>query len=466
MMIVRIIRNIANVVRVSFTGPFYWLGRLFSGRKKLSAKRTAQVRKHQIKAGILRYVALFSAAAVVSAVLTGLYYTRHVLPYVPQVIAKIPQGETNPAAWGEYYQRQWDSYLKSKEISSTPYGGSDYRQPEEQAPYMQILYKGMLDKMDKQERGHPYSLQDVTDAGKKIKSASCLTCKSADAPNLIQELGDEFFLRPFDALRKEVSHPVACSDCHDPKTMKLRVTREHFIQTYEKLNKDWEQVTYQEMRTLVCAQCHTTYYIADKTKKVTLPWLDSADFASIESYFNEVSFTDWIHPDTKTPLVKNHHPDYEMFLGGAHQSAGVACSDCHMPFVREGNVKITSHKLNSPLEFLAAACTVCHRQNTAYLQERVLSTQQEVAQLKDFAGNLLAESVQELAQAVKTPDADPQLIKEAQTLHRRAFLLFDGISIDNSSGFHNPRKSLKTLAQVIDLSHRIKSIAQKAIGKH
>ena len=35
---------------------------------------------------------------------------------------------------------------------------------------------------------------------------------------------------PFAEARKLVEHPIACIDCHDPKTMELRVTRPGFIE--------------------------------------------------------------------------------------------------------------------------------------------------------------------------------------------------------------------------------------------
>ena len=35
---------------------------------------------------------------------------------------------------------------------------------------------------------------------------------------------------PYPEARKLVKHPVACIDCHDPKTMQLRVTRPGFIE--------------------------------------------------------------------------------------------------------------------------------------------------------------------------------------------------------------------------------------------
>ena len=76
-----------------------------------------------------------------------------------------------------------------------------------------------------------------------------------------------------------VQHPVACVDCHDPKTMALRVTRPGFIAGIKALkakqgiadfdpNRD---ATRQEMRSFVCGQCHVEYYFKGPGKVVTYP---------------------------------------------------------------------------------------------------------------------------------------------------------------------------------------------------
>src|SRR5690606_18805301 len=91
------------------------------------------------------------------------------------------------------------------------------------------------------------------------------------------------------------AHPVSCIDCHDPKTMQVRVTRPGFMLGIAALAEGDAQVphlpsiekwrrgnrrepydpnrhaTRQEMRSFVCGQCHVEYYCADKTT-LTFPW--------------------------------------------------------------------------------------------------------------------------------------------------------------------------------------------------
>ena len=86
---------------------------------------------------------------------------------------------------------------------------------------------------------------------------------------------------PYMEARKLVTHPVACIDCHDPKTMALRITRPAFIEGIRALkasqgvknydvNKD---ATRQEMRSYICGQCHVDYYFQRPGKAPRpIPW--------------------------------------------------------------------------------------------------------------------------------------------------------------------------------------------------
>lgn len=42
--------------------------------------------------------------------------------------------------------------------------------------------------------------------------------------------------------------------------MKLQITRPALVEAFESMGKDITKATHQEMRSLVCAQCHVEYY--------------------------------------------------------------------------------------------------------------------------------------------------------------------------------------------------------------
>ena len=143
--------------------------------------------------------------------------------------------------------------------------------------------------------------------------------------------------------------------------MSLRVTRPAFVEAMTARGIDVSKATRQEMRTYVCAQCHVEYYFKGDGKYLTFPWTKGLSIDQIEAYYDEYSFKDWDHAETKAPLIKMQHPDFELFSAGIHARAGVACADCHMAFKREGGVKITDHWIQSPLSNVTNACTTCHR---------------------------------------------------------------------------------------------------------
>ncbi len=81
----------------------------------------------------------------------------------------------------------------------------------------------------------------------------------------------------------------------------------------------------------------------------------------ILTYYDELDFSDYVHPISGTPIIKAQHPDYELYLTGIHSFRDVSCADCHMPYHTEGGVKYTDHHVQSPLLNIANSCAVCHR---------------------------------------------------------------------------------------------------------
>src|SRR5690606_17433014 len=110
----------------------------------------------------------------------------------------------------------------------------------------------------------------------------------------------------------------------------------------------------QEMRSFVCGQCHVEYYCASKTT-LTYPWRHGLAFEAIERTWRETSFPDgspfldYAHGETGAPTYKAQHPEFETWSQGIHARSGVSCADCHMPYGREGAMKVSSHWVKSPL---------------------------------------------------------------------------------------------------------------------
>ncbi len=371
------------------------------------------------------------------------------------VLRPIADWEPDNAVWGENYPREYESYLRTKETDTkTKFGGSFPRDYLEDDPNIVVLFAGYgFSKEYLQARGHYYAVDDIIKT-KRIKSpynaGTCWTCKSTDVPRVMNEMGvKEFYAANWHDLKKEITHPIGCQDCHDPKTMNLRITRPALREAWASMGKNVDQATHQEMRSLVCAQCHVEYYFAKDPKNyLTFPWSEGTDVEEMIVYYDEREFTDWIHAISKTPMIKAQHPDYEMWKTGVHAFKGISCADCHMPYKSEGGVKYTDHHIQSPLLNIANSCNVCHRWSEDEIRTRVESMQSKV-----FANRLRAEKVIvaahfDIATAMELGASDDELNK-ARQLVRHAQFRWDYVAANNGMGFHSAQESTRILADAI-----------------
>ena len=122
-------------------------------------------------------------------------------------------------------------------------------------------------------------------------------------------------------LGPQVVNHIGCQDCHDPKTMNLRITRPALAEAWQRRGMDITKASHQEMRSLVCAQCHVEYYFRGEGKYLTFPWDKGFSAEEMEAYYDGVGHVDWVHTLSKAPMLKAQHPDYEAYRTGIHSSA-------------------------------------------------------------------------------------------------------------------------------------------------
>jgi len=364
------------------------------------------------------------------------------------VLKPIGQWEPDSAVWGENYPREYGTYLRTRIADTrTRHGGAFPRDYLDEDPNLVILWAGYgFSKDYRQARGHYYSVQDVT-ATKRVGPATpgtCWTCKSADVPRMLDRLGvAEFYKTPFLKLKDEMAHPLGCQDCHDPQTMNLRMTRPALREALASQGRNPADITHQEMRSLVCAQCHVEYYFKEGTY-LTFPWAKGTGIEEIIAYYDSYDFSDFTHAVSKTPLVKAQHPDYELYLTGIHSYRGVSCADCHMPYRTEGGVKFTDHHVQSPLLNISNSCAVCHRWSEEDIRTRVYGIQDKVKQATRAAEDALVKAHFDVAAAMQAGAGDAELA-EPRRLLRHAHFRWDFILSSNATGFHSPQESMRIL---------------------
>jgi nitrite reductase (cytochrome c-552) len=387
-------------------------------------------------------------------------------------LSSISDTEYDPAVWGKHYPLQYQSYLKNKDMSpsSTGFGGSEKYQKSDKEPEILINFKGMPFSKDyTEDRGHPYAMDDLKET-KRIGPAtpgSCMTCKTIHLRDIYKDMGWKYAKTPLAELVPRIKHPIVCASCHDPKTMKLRVINPAFTEAMEKRGIDVANAPRTDMRSYVCAQCHSEYYFEPETKRVIFPWAKGLAPQDMYAYYKDIPFgfeMDWLHPDSQAKMLKAQHPDYELFSGGVHAQSGVACADCHMPYMREGGRKYSSHWVTSPMKTVQTSCRTCHTQDEKWLLDRVKKTQNNVFHLQRLAGQTIARAHEVIGKAGAAPKVNRAELDKARELIRNAQWFWDYIAAENSMGFHNPDQALNTLGQSIDLAHQAVQTANRAAG--
>ncbi len=378
--------------------------------------------------------------------------------YTLQMVKPIDDWEPRNEVWGENFPREYESYLKTLDTDfSSKHGGSKMIDYLEQYPELVVLWAGYgFSKDYNQGRGHAYAIEDIRNTlrtgGNEISPmpATCWSCKSTDVPRLMNEMEPEnFYKGKWKDLGDQVINPIGCQDCHDPKTMNLRITRPALVEAYDRQGKDVSQFSRQEMRSLVCAQCHVEYYFKGKEEKyLTFPWDDGFSADEMEEYYDNLEFTDWTHKLSRAPMLKAQHPDYELFKTGIHAIRGVSCSDCHMPYKSEGGVKFTDHHIQSPLNNVSNTCQVCHREETERLMQDVYDRQDRIEELRRIAEKTISAAHIE-AKIAWDYGATQEQMKNILTLIRHSQWRWDWVAAANGLGFHSPVEALRVLGTSI-----------------
>jgi nitrite reductase (cytochrome c-552) len=283
------------------------------------------------------------------------------------------------------------------------------------------------------------------------------------------------------------AHPVACIDCHDPKSMQLRITRPGFINGIAALAASDEPVPHlpsierwrqgdrkrpydpnvdasrQEKRSFVCGQCHVEYYCSSK-ETLFFPWDKGLKVEQIEETYddhkfpNGEAFYDFVHGETGAHVYKAQHPEFEMWSQGIHARSGVSCADCHMPYQREGAMKVSSHWVRSPLLNINNACQTCHNVPEDELRDKVATIQGRTKAQLERAAVAMTDMLDAIRDAEAAGATEEQLLPILE-LQRKAAWRLDFVSSENSLGFHADQEAMRILGESIDYSRQAEAAA-------
>ena len=450
------------------------------------------------------------ASALITALLMNIFERKSEAknPYVRLV--EVNENDTDPQKWGVNWPKQFESYKLTALTTRTRFGGHGGSEalPEqkiERDPWLKRMFLGYAFSIDyRDRRGHAYMLQDQEETQRltKPQTGSCLHCHASVMP-VYRELGggdalaglEKTYQMSYQELNAKLhesghAHPVSCVDCHDPGTMKLRVTRPGFLKGIQALAQSeapvpqmpsierWRATNRQEgydpnvlasrteMRSFVCGQCHVEYYCSSALP-LTFPWGKGLRVEDEEAYWNETTlpdgsrFYDYKHGESGAEILKAQHPEFELWTQGIHSRSGVACADCHMPYQRDGATKVSDHWVRSPLLNVNRACQTCHHFEEKELLARVDAIQERNFNLLQRAGQALMEQLDAI-QAAKQAGATEEQLRDALEFQRKAQWRLDFIAAENSMGFHAPQEAARVLGEAADYARQGQVAALKA----
>jgi nitrite reductase (cytochrome c-552) len=369
--------------------------------------------------------------------------------------------ESRNEIWGENYPRQYNTWKKTAKMDfRSKHLGNTFEDALAAHPKMIVLWAGYLFSQDYMApRGHMYAIEDVRaslrigspdENTKDIQTAACWTCKSPDVPRMMHEMGIEnFYKAPLSTTGDQGVNPIGCADCHDPQTMNLVITRPALIEAFERQGRDIKKATPQEMRSLVCAQCHVEYYFKGADRYITFPWDKGFTVEDMEKYYDEINFSDWTHALSRAPMIKAQHPDYELFLFGPHGQRGLSCADCHMPYTSEGGIKYSNHQVMSPLKNISSTCQVCHRDSEEALRNYVYEYQDKALEIRNRIETELSKA-HIMAKAAWDKGASQAEMAPVLKLLRQAQWRWDYAAASHGGSFHAPVETQRILAHSLD----------------
>jgi nitrite reductase (cytochrome c-552) len=408
----------------------------------------------------------------------------------------IPDGTIDPAEWGKAYPTEYELWKKTEEPS--PKGKSKYKRGFDadkitydklaEFPYMALLFNGWGFGVEYNEpRGHAYMVRDQLEVDQsRVKAGgACLTCKTPYAPSLVKEKGLDYFSKPYKEVlgyipEKHRTLGVACIDCHNNKDMVLKISRDFtLLVALKDIGVDPDKLTRQEMRSVVCGQCHVTYVVQkDKDMhsiNVFFPWQGSAwGTITVENVIKKIrsdaSYGEWKQSVTGFKLGFIRHPEFELFsMNSVHWKAGASCADCHMPYTKVGVHKVSDHRVMSPLKNDMKACMQCHTETPEWLKGQVIAIQDRTVALMLRAGYATA-TVAKLFESAHAAQAAGKTIEKAfydkaKDYYEEAFYRGVYIGAENSVGFHNPTEAMRILGDSIAFAEKAEGLLRQALTK-
>ena len=287
------------------------------------------------------------------------------------------------------------------------------------------------------------------------------------------------------AMSKDTRNPMGCIHCHDAHGAGPRIIRDALIDAVDQQGAkmfardgktDLKVIDFRGFRKigvmaktdsrLMCAQCHVEYACNaglefdsgkrlgyDDRRTNLYPLVNARDI--LEAY-KKVNFYDFRHAVTGARLVKLQHPEAETYSGSIHDKAGVQCHQCHMPKAKsKAGATYTNPGVVRPIQSVKEACLVCHAEGHGRAENLPDRGHPELYQGEDAEGRILARPPhRHVCLGEKGRGSRSHSRRKRGAATRRAHVLWEWWTAENSDGWHNPDLARETLAASIIASKK------------
>ena len=322
----------------------------------------------------------------------------------------------------------------------------------------------------------------------------CMSCKTSDHILDWAYLGDPVPGAKWSRTSKvvdfvkDVNHALNCNFCHDPHSAKPRIIRDGLIQALTRPEKDtlWHKdargakievkdlgvrgytrkiATLSRYDTnLQCGQCHVEYNCNPGTDPTTGKPIGMTDartnhfpfkpVTEIGKHYTDLKFRDFKHGITGAMLWKAQHPDVENYYNSKHQAAGVECSQCHMPKVKDPKTgkTFTSHWQTSPKHYIKETCLTCHKdwseKQANYAIDSLKNRFFGKARKAEFWLTRFVDKFEE----AQNLGVDAKALDAAREKHFDAHINWEWWAASNGAHFHNPEAATESLNKSMTVS--------------
>jgi nitrite reductase (cytochrome c-552) len=462
-------------------------------------KEMERMRSHRTERGIgaagVGFIVVVTAAATIGILLLldNIRDRKDEAKQTVFAIAELGESTVDPAEWGKNYPRQYDSYKRTVDVERTKYGGSEAFQKLDDDPVWRTIFAGYAFAIDyREERGHAYMLADQRETERvkqKKQPGACLHCHAsnvvayreqglkAGAPGAItdpltSEAGWTQLQKGFEAVcampysdaTALVKHPVACIDCHDPKTQALRLSKPAFVAGLQALARSGEALPHfpsierwrkgdkkreydpnATPRARRCARSSAGSATSSTTsrgdgKLVTYPWhKGSTSTRSSRTTTRSASRTGRTRRPG-APVLKAQHPEFEMWSQGIHaarrdRAPTATCRTCAKARSRSATTTCAARCSTSPARARPA---------TTWSEDEMKARVETIQAARPACSIAPRTALVSLIEAIEAAEEGRRDRRAARgrpaVLQRKAQFYLDFVSAENSMGFHAPRR--------------------------